>query len=440
MWQSPNAADAVYLGLYSLQHRGQEGAGIVSSDKGRFCIKRGEGLVNDVFTPDALDKLKGDSAIGHVRYSTSGRSSFENTQPLTATYMNSPIAIAHNGNIPTAGRWKRKLEEEGVIFSTCTDSELVLKMLVREKGSWEEKLRKVLNRLEGSFSIILFLPGKMIAARDAFGFRPLSLGRKDGSIFISSESCAFEIVDAKYERDIKPGEILVIDSGGSRSIYLQKKKYRPCVFELVYFARPDSYVFSRSVYTCRINMGRELAREKKIDADMVMPVPDSANMQAIGYSRESGIPLGQGLIRNHYIGRTFIEPHQRIRDLRVKIKLTPVREALKGKRVIVIDDSIVRGTTSRKLVGMIREAGAKEVHFLIASPPVRRSCYFGIDTPTEQELIVNRLSIERIKEHIKVDSLYYLSLDGMLRATGSRQYCLSCFNGDYPIKREEKLK
>ncbi len=440
--KSPEAAETVYLGLYSLQHRGQEGAGIVSGDNGKFCIEKGEGLVNEVFTGKSLENLKGNSAIGHVRYSTtSGRSSIENVQPLTANYMDSPIAIAHNGNIVSANAWKAKLEKEGVIFSTRSDSELILKMIVREDGdTWEEKLRKVLNRLKGAFSLLLFFPNKMIAVRDSYGLRPLSIGRKDGSLIISSETCAFEIVDAKYERDIKPGEIFVADSRGERSLYLDKRKSCPCIFELVYFSRPDSYVFSRSVYTSRLNLGVELAKEKKVNADMVMPVPDSANMQAMGYSNESGIPLGEGLIRNHYIGRTFIEPHQKIRDFRVKIKLTPVKEALKGKKVAVIDDSIVRGTTARKLVGMIRGAGAKEIHLLIASPPIKYSCYYGIDTPDEGKLIANRFSVKETKKYLGVDSLHYLSAEGMLRACGGGSYCRACFNGDYPLDRNAKNK
>ncbi len=433
----PQAAEKVFLGLYSLQHRGQESAGIVSCLKHEFFSKKGMGLVNEVFDAEDMRRLRGSSAIGHVRYSTSGSSSFGNIQPIIVHYQNSPIAIAHNGNIPSAVKWREKLEKEGIIFSTETDSELILKMLVREEGTWEERLKKVLDRLKGAFSLILFFPEKIIAVRDSYGFRPLSLGRKEDSAVISSETCAFDIIDAEHERDIEPGEILVIDENGERSLSLEPRPHRPCIFELIYFSRPDSQVFSQSVYQTRLNMGWELAREKKIKADLVMSVPDSANMQAMGYSKKSGIPLETGLMRSHYIGRTFIEPHQDIRDFRVKIKFSPVGQLLKGKRVIVIDDSIVRGTTSKKLVNMIRKAGAREIHFLVASPPIKHSCYYGIDTPTDSELIANHLSVDEIAEYLGVDTLQYLSMDGLLRACKKTDYCLSCFNNDYPL-RENK--
>ena len=431
VWKNPNAASLTYLGLYALQHRGQESAGIVSSENGGFHVEKGMGLVNDIFSESSLDRLKGDASIGHVRYSTTGSSSSSNIQPLVVEYQGIPMAIAHNGNIPAAHKWRQKLENEGIIFSTETDSELILKMIVREKGAWEDRLAAVLARLKGSFSVVFLMPGKLLAARDAFGYRPLCLGRKDDSIFVSSESCALDIIDAEYERDVKPGEIIILDEEGLRSKQLPEQDHQRCIFELIYFSRPDSTVFSQSVYEARLKMGKELARESMVEGDLVMPVPDSANVQALGYSQESGIPLEFGFIRNHYIGRTFIEPHQTIRDLRVKIKLTPIRNVLHGKKVIVVDDSIVRGTTSKKLVQSIRKAGAAEVHLMIASPPIKYSCYYGIDTPTSGELIANKKDVDEIRTFLGVDSLHYLSMEGLLNACKSMGYCLACFNGDY---------
>lgn len=432
-WAASNAAEAVYLGLYALQHRGQESAGIVSSQRKRFYERKGMGLVSDIFSTAELQKLKGETAIGHVRYSTTGSTSYGNVQPLIVDYQNKPIAIAHNGNIPQAKRWRRKLEEEGVIFSTETDSEVILKMLVKEKGEWEERLKKVMNRLKGAFSLLLLFPDKLIAARDSFGFRPLCIGEKESSVFFSSESCTFELVGASYLRNLKPGEIVVLEKSRSFSLQLESQPHNRCIFELIYFSRPDSVIFSQSVYQARLNMGGELAKENRIEADIVMSVPDSANIQALGYSKGSGIPLEFGFIRNHYVGRTFIEPLQKIRDFRVKIKYSPIKEVLKGQRVILIDDSIVRGTTSRKLIGLIKKAGAKEIHLCISSPPIRFPCFYGIDTPTKKELIANQLNLEEIKDFLGVDSLQYLSIDGLLRACEKMGYCLACFNGKYPL-------
>jgi amidophosphoribosyltransferase len=438
VYNGGSASELTYLGLYGLQHRGQESAGIVSAKGGKFYAQKGMGLVSEVFSQQSIRKLKGDIAIGHVRYSSTGGSTFDNIQPLIAEYQNTPIAIAHNGNIPNAAQWKKKLEQEGIIFSTRTDSELILKLLVREKEKWEERLKKALDKLQGAFSVIVLVPGKLIGARDGYGFRPLSIGKREEEIFFSSESCAFDIVEAEFLRDIEPGEIVAVDSSGMKSLKLKPKPARQCVFELIYFSRPDSRVFSRSVYNARLNMGKELAKEKPIDADLVMPVPDSANVQALGYSRQSGIPMDLGFIRNHYIGRTFIEPHQKIRDLRVKIKHTAIKEVLEGKRVILIDDSIVRGTTSRKLINLIRNCGAKEVHLLISSPPIRHSCFYGIDTPTKKELIANRMNVSEIKKYLGVDTLHYLSMEGLLRACGRKGYCLACFTGKYPMKNEKR--
>ncbi len=437
-WNLENAAEAVYLGLFSLQHRGQESAGIVSgSGSGdEFQVRKGPGLVNDVFSADSLAELKGNSAIGHVRYSTGGGCAPEDAQPLVMRYRNSPIAAAHNGSIPSAENWRKKLEDEGMIFSTSTDIELIVKMMARRKGSWEERLRGVLNTLRGAFSVLLFFPDRIIAVRDGYGFRPLSMGEKDGALFFSSESCAFDITGARFVRDIEPGEMVSVSAEGIKSIPLEKHTPSPCIFELIYFSRPDSDVFSKSVYETRLNMGRQLASERPVEADMVMPVPDSANIQALGYARESGLPLEFGFMRNHYIGRTFIEPHQHIRDLRVMIKHTPIRGAVKGRRVAVVDDSIVRGTTSRKLVKLIRDAGASQVHLLITSPPIIHSCRYGIDTPDSSRLLANRMSAGKMRGYLGVDSLSFLSMEGLLRACGGKDYCLSCFNNKYPLGRE----
>lgn len=440
VWRHSKAAELTYLGLYALQHRGQEGAGIVTCRRKKFSIIKGTGLVSEVIAEKDLQKLKGDIAIGHVRYSTSGSASLENTQPLVVRYRNTPIAIAHNGNIQAAAKWRKILEEEGVIFSTGMDSELILKMLTRAKGDWEERLKTVLDELKGSFSLLVMLPEKIIAVRDSYGFRPLSIGVKEGATFFSSESCGLDIVDADYKRDVKPGEMVVIDRTGMRSLSLKPLSKHACIFELIYFSRPDSTVFSQSVYQVRLNMGRELAMEKKINADLVMPVPDSANMQALGYSKESKIPLEFGFIRNHYIGRTFIDPRQSIRDFRVKIKLTPIKGVLKGKEVIVVDDSIVRGTTSRKLVKSIKMAGARKVHLLICSPPIKYPCYYGIDTPTGKELIANKMNVSEIKKYLEVDSLYYISLGGLRRACADMGYCQACFTGEYPLKNTCRVR
>ncbi len=432
--ESENAAEEVYLGLYALQHRGQESAGIVSNKGRKFFVEKGMGLVNTVFDNTKMKRLKGTAAIGHVRYSTAGSSSFDNIQPLVIKYANTPIAIAHNGNIPNSKKIRRELEKEGVIFSTDTDSEVILKLIAKEKGSWEDRLRKSLNKIKGAFSLILFLPGKVIAVRDSYGFRPLSMGVRKDSIFFSSESCAFDIIGAKYLRELEPGEMVIVEKNTVKTMNLSAEPHKACIFELIYFSRPDSYVFSQSVYDSRFNMGKELAKEKKIKADIVMPVPDSANIQALGYSRQSGIEMNFGFIRNHYIGRTFIEPHQKIRDFRVKIKYSPVIKVLKGKRVIVIDDSIVRGTTSKKLINIIKKAGAKEVHLLISSPPIIYPCYYGIDTPSKKELIASVHSVAEIKKFLKVDTLHYLSMDGLLSSCKKRSYCSACFDGTYPLK------
>jgi len=433
VWNSKDAAELIYLGLYALQHRGQESCGIVTSNSKKFFFEKGHGLVNEVFNNKNLKRLKGISGIGHVRYSTAGDFSEKNIQPLVIKHKKTEIAVAHNGNIRYVSKFKKELEEKGSVFQSNSDSEIILQLIIREKGSWEEKIQKTLEKVRGAFSLLFLLPDKIIAVRDSFGFRPLCIGRKQDSYFFSSESCAFDLIDAVYLRDVKHGEMVVIDRTGIKSFFLKKEENKRCIFELIYFSRPDSTVFSQSVYKTRISMGIQLAKEKKIKADLVMPVPDSANVQALGYSYESKIPLKFGFIRNHYIGRTFIEPHQRIRDFRVKIKHSPVKEIIKNKDIILIDDSIVRGTTSKKLIKLLKKAGAKKIHLCISSPPIKFPCFYGIDTPTKKELIANKMSTEEIKKFLEVDSLIYLSREGLLNSCRRMGYCLACFNGKYPL-------
>ncbi len=421
------------LGLFSLQHRGQESAGLVVDDRGEFHSRKGMGLVSEVFSAKDIEGIKGTSAIGHVRYSTSGESTPENIQPILVRHRDIPIAIAHNGTIHRSRELRKKFEDDGVIFTTETDSELILKMYTRQKGSRPERLRKVLNRIKGAFSLLVLFPGELYAVRDAMGFRPLVMGRKSRAVIFASESCAFDIEDALFERELKPGEIVKVSRKGVESFFLEKAEKCRCIFELIYFSRPDSFVFGQSVYESRLNMGRNLAMEAPVEADIVMPIPDSANIQALGYARQSGIPLEFGLLRNHYIGRTFIAPHQEIRDLGVRIKHTPIRTAVRGKRVVMVDDSIVRGTTSKKLVDMIKKAGAKEIHMRISSPPIKFSCYYGIDTPDKKKLIASKKSAEDIRKFLKVKSLYYLSRQGLEKACRGDGYCFSCFSGKYPL-------
>ncbi len=421
------------LGLFSLQHRGQESAGLVVDDRGEFHSRKGMGLVSEVFSAKDIEGIKGTSAIGHVRYSTSGESTPENIQPILVRHRDIPIAIAHNGTIHRSRELRKKFEDDGVIFTTETDSELILKMYTRQKGSRPERLRKVLNRIKGAFSLLVLFPGELYAVRDAMGFRPLVMGRKSRAVIFASESCAFDIEDARFERELKPGEIVKVSRKGVESFFLEKAEKCRCIFELIYFSRPDSFVFGQSVYESRLNMGRNLAMEAPVEADIVMPIPDSANIQALGYARQSGIPLEFGLLRNHYIGRTFIAPHQEIRDLGVRIKHTPIRTAVRGKRVVMVDDSIVRGTTSKKLVDMIKKAGAKEIHMRISSPPIKFSCYYGIDTPDKKKLIASKKSAEDIRKFLKVKSLYYLSRQGLEKACRGDGYCFSCFSGKYPL-------
>ena len=437
IWNHPEAANVTYLGLYALQHRGQESAGIAATDGTGFHVEKAMGWVADVFSPERLRRLPGHRAIGHVRYSTAGSSNLRNAQPISATTARGPIAIAHNGNLTNADALRKEMEADGAIFQSSSDTEVILHLLARAPaGGLEEQLPHALRQVRGAYSLVILTPGALYAIRDPSGFRPLTLGRLDTAWVVASETCALDLMEARFERDVEPGEILVISDAGLRSIrpFPQGERLH-CVFEYVYFARPDSVLWGRNVHTVRKALGRQLAREHPVSADIVIPVPDSGTSAALGFSEESGTPYEMGLIRNHYVGRTFIEPKQGIRHFGVKVKLNPMREMLEGRRVIVVDDSIVRGTTSRKIVKMIRSAGATSVHVRISSPPIQWPCYYGIDTPTRKELIASSHHTEEILRYLGADSLGYLSLDGMLKATGSdpATYCHACFTGDYRV-------
>jgi amidophosphoribosyltransferase len=439
IFNHPEASNLTYLGLYALQHRGQESCGIVSSDGTGLHAHKSMGLVADVFGNQEIFKtLPGRSAIGHVRYSTTGSSVLKNVQPIMVDYSRGSVAVAHNGNIVNAQIIKDELEAWGSIFQTTMDTEIIVHLLATSKAaSLLERLTDSLYRIKGAYSLLFLTETRLIAVRDPHGFRPLCLGKIGDAHVVASETCALDLIEAKFIREIEPGEIVIIDKNGMTSHFpLKKAEPSPCIFEFVYFARPDSYIFGRNVYTVRKELGRQLAREHRLEADVVIPVPDSGFPAAMGYAQESSIPLELGLIRNHYVGRTFIEPQQSIRHFGVKIKLNPIREVLEGKRVIIIDDSIVRGTTSRKIVKMVRNAGAKEVHVLISSPPTSYPCYYGIDTPNRKELISSSHTIEEITRYITADSLGYLSREGLLQSVGNDagRYCRACFTGSYPVE------
>ena len=433
------AANYCYLGLYAMQHRGQEGAGIVSSDGEAMYAHRDMGLVADVFDNDTLDMLKGSVAVGHNRYATFGSKDWQNLQPLVANFAANSFAIAHNGNLINADELRADLEDQGAIFSATSDTEVILHLTARAgfQNSIAERVRKALEPVRGAYSIVVMTLGRLIAVRDPAGVRPLSLGKIKGGYIVASETCAFDLVGAEFVRDIEPGEILEIKKDGTMVSSRLKQKSDPafCVFEYVYFARPDSVIDGRSVYQARKSLGAELAREHPADVDLVIPVPDSGFAAALGYAQELNLPLELGLIRNHYVGRTFIEPKQSIRDFGVKVKLNPTASILKGKRIAVVDDSIVRGTTCRKLVKMLKEAGAKEIHFRISSPPTMGSCHYGIDTPSPSELIAATHSLEEIRDYIAADSLGYLSNKGMFRAVKADRdkHCDACFSEEYRL-------
>ncbi len=435
------AANMTYLGLHALQHRGQESAGIATTD-GTRIYRHGEmGLVNDIFTPGVLESLPGNLAIGHNRYSTTGDSLAENIQPITVTYARGSLAIAHNGNLVNAQQVRQELEEAGAIFQSSSDTEVIVHLMARSRGSHIlDRLVEALNQLRGAYSVLILTEKRVIAVRDPKGFRPLSMGRLGEATVFTSETCGLDLIEADFVRDVSPGEIIMVDEDGVSSYFpFPKMKGAPCIFEYIYFARPDSTIDGISVYMARKRLGLQLAKEAPVNADVVVAVPDSGVSAAVGFAEGMGLPREWGLIRNHYVGRTFIEPSQSIRHFGVKLKLNPCREAIRGKRVVLIDDSIVRGTTSRKIVKMIRDAGATEVHMRISSPPTMNPCYYGIDTPTHQELIASSHTVEEIRKYITADSLGFLSLTGLRQAirpdipSDSVGFCEACFSGDYPV-------
>ena len=439
----PEAANLAYLGLYALQHRGQESAGIASSDGRLTYLHRGMGHVADLFTPEVLGRLQGDHAIGHTRYSTAGDSQVNNAQPLSVECNKGRIAVAHNGNITNAAELRRDLEHEGSIFQTSSDTEVILHLVARSREkTLTGALREALLQLQGAFSLVFLAGDRILIARDPNGFRPLAMGQLEVSGKVStvfaSETCAFDLIGAVYLGDVEPGEIVTVGSDGvTRERYVPVRDHAHCVFEHVYFARPDSIVFGRSVQESREMQGRMLARECPADADIVVPLPDSGVPAALGYASESGLPFKQALIRNHYVGRTFIEPSQAIRDFGVKLKLNPVRHLLEGKRVVLVDDSIVRGTTSRKIVRMVRSAGAREVHLRISCPPTKSPCFYGVDTPSVRELIAANYSIEEIRRFVEADSLGYLSMESLRKSVADERdhkYCYACYTGQYPTE------
>jgi amidophosphoribosyltransferase len=439
----PEAAKLAYLGLYALQHRGQESAGIAASDGHEILSHKGMGHAAEVFTQQVIDALPGYSAIGHTRYSTAGDTDLKNAQPLTVSCQRGQVAVAHNGNLVNAAALRRDLESRGDIFQTTSDTEVILHYLARSKHAGiPEAVAEALDRVVGAYSLVMLFKDCIMAVRDPRGFRPLSLAKLGNAYVVASETCAFDLINATYIREIEPGEMLIIDARGLSSLrFAPPAKHAQCIFEHVYFSRPDSVIFGRSVQVSREMLGRLLAREHPAQADLVVPVPDSGVAAAIGYSEETGIPLRFGLIRNHYVGRTFIEPRQAIRDFGVKLKLNPVRSLLEGKSVVLVDDSIIRGTTSRKIVRIVREAGACEVHVRISCPPTVSPCYYGIDTPTKKELIAATHDVEEIREYIDADTLGYLSLEGMREAVGDTQgrYCLACYTANYPTAVQEPL-
>lgn len=447
IYDHTEAANMVYLGLYALQHRGQESSGIVSSDAKVLISHRQMGLVADIFKEEVIKRLQGFSAIGHNRYSTSGQSHLKNAQPFVVEYALGPIAIAHNGNLVNAGVLREELETSGSIFQSTSDTEVIIHLIATSKeATLMGRIVEALSRVRGAYSLLFLTLDRMIAARDPMGFRPLVLGRfkrgkNRGAYVVASETCALDLIEAEYLREVEPGEIISFGPKGMESLKpFPQVPHAKCVFEYIYFARPDSKLYGRNVYQVRKELGRQLARESPAQADLVTPVPDSGVPAAMGYAEQSGIPLEFGLIRNHYVGRTFIEPQQSIRHFGVKIKLNAQREVLDGKRVVVVDDSIVRGTTSRKIIRMLRDAGAKEVHVRISSPPTSGPCYYGIDTPTRNELIASSSSVEEIRQFIGADSLAYLSLEGMYAfSRGKTQgFCDACFSGNYPVHFDDE--
>jgi amidophosphoribosyltransferase len=431
------AANLTYLGLYALQHRGQESVGIASSDGVRIQAHKAVGYVADNFDEPTISRLAGMSAVGHVRYSTAGESGIKNAQPILIDCAHGEIAICHNGNLVNAQELREMLVREGSIFQTTSDTEVLLHLYARSKAPTpEQALVESVTQAKGAFSLVLLTKDRLIAVRDPHGFRPLTLGKLGDSYIVCSETCALDLIDAEWVRDIEPGEVFIVGPDGAKSLHpFAPARKAHCIFEHVYFSRPDSYVFGQSVNEVRTELGRRLAAEQPVPADVVVPIPDSGVCAATGYAEAAGLPMHMGLIRNHYVGRTFIEPHQSIRHFGVRVKLNPVKSILNGRRVILVDDSIVRGTTSRKIVKMVRAAGASEVHLRISCPPTISPCFYGVDTPKRAELIAATHSLEEIRRYIGADSLGYLSLEGMLESVGTTRssYCTSCYTGKYPV-------
>lgn len=444
VWGNPEASNIAYLGLYAQQHRGQEGAGVVSNDKGNFNVHRGLGLVSDVFRKFDFSTLPGDKAIGHVRYTTAGGNLLSNVQPFYSEIAIGKTAVAHNGNLINVDALKDTLIKQGAIFSSTADTEVILHLLARSAGNIPpaESVINALSTLKGAYSLLIMQETRLYAVRDPNGVRPLVIGKLAEGYVVASETCAFDLVGATYLRDVRPGEVIEFNLQGEMKSYFPfgVQREAPCIFEYVYFARPDSRVFERNVYQVRKRMGHELAKEHPAKADIVVPVPDSGVTAALGFSIESGIPLELGLIRNHYVGRTFIEPKQSIRDFGVKLKLNANAAVLEGKSIVVVDDSIVRGTTSRKLMTHLRDSGAREIHLRISAPPTTDPCYYGIDTPSKSELIASHMNLEQIKEYVQVDSIGYLSVEGLYRSVEATRakFCDACFTGEYPLGTPEQ--
>lgn len=443
IYDHEDAARLAYFGLYAQQHRGQESAGIVTLDADGVHEHKGMGLVPDVFSEAGLRALTGRIAVGHVRYSTTGRSSSCNAQPFLAHYKGQDIVLAHNGNLVNAGELREELENEGAIFSTGNDTEIFMHLLVRalRRHNLHEAIREACSRVRGAYCLLILAGSTLVAVRDPFGFHPLALGRLDGKPVFASETCAFDLLEAEYERSVEPGEMIIVDASGERSEQLRgplPKKPRQCIFELVYFARPDSYVFNEQVYLCRKQMGWQLAHESTPDVDFVLPFPDSGVYSAVGFAQCAELPYEHAMIRNHYVGRTFIQPTQSMRNFGVRVKINPVRAMIEGKKICIVDDSIVRGTTMITRVKKLRELGAKEVHIRISCPPVKYPCHYGIDFSSRGELIAAQCTLPEIVSRLDVDSLHYLSIDGLLRSVmHSDSYCLACFTGEYPVPCEE---
>ncbi len=440
----PNAAELTYYGLYALQHRGQESAGIVTSDGVQFRVHRGMGLVPQIFTAEILCDLVGKNAVGHTRYSTTGSSHIRNAQPLTVDCARGQLAIAHNGNLTNAAQLRDELEARGSIFQTTVDSEIILHLMAQPAKDGESSLLQSIRSIEGAYSLVIMTEHEMIGVRDPHGFRPLCIGQVDGAWVLSSETCALDLIHAKFVRDVAPGEIVIINEKGLRSIqaFPEHQRRAFCIFEYVYFARPDSTINDRNVYKVRVEMGRQLARENPIAADIVVPVPDSGNCAALGYSLESGIPYEMAFVRNHYVGRSFLQPSQLIRDFAVRVKLNLIGDLVRGKRVIIVDDSIVRGTTCKTRVNSLKEAGATEVHVLVSCPPHMNPCVYGIDFPDRSKLMAANYSLDNIRNYLNADSLHYLSQDGMVAATKLPRdnFCMACYDGNYPVKYDPKLE